>query len=89
MSNDDDSIPEEPEAEAPAIETPAPTPEIRHTAEEWADLGGYTPAMNGNRENPRFWRWAAARLRWPVGAELTEAEFVAAINDAATVEIKN
>ena len=58
-------------------------------AEEWAAQKGYLPAMNGTRENPRFWRWAAARVRWPLGFELTEVAFDAAIDEASNVEIKS
>jgi len=67
----------------------APAP--KRTAEQWAEAKGFVPLLIGTRENPSFWKWAAAKamLRWPIGAELTEAEFDAAIEAAANVEIKS
>ena len=63
----------------------------KRTVEEWAALHGDVPHMNGVRENPRFWRYAAARAlsRWPVGFEATEAEYDAALNAAANAEVKS
>lgn len=66
-------------------------PAQKRTAEQWAEAKGFTPMLIGTRENPSFWKWAAAKamLRWPIGIELTEAEFDAAIAAAANVEIKS
>jgi hypothetical protein len=75
-----------------AAEPTAPAPE-RRTAEEWAALKGHTPqfidvTFPGARAqpqqlNPKWWTYAAAKTAWPIGQELTEAEFDAAI-EAAT-----
>ena len=79
----------EPETAAPIVEVFSPPVVEVKTAEEWAALKGFTPALNGTRENPSFWKWRAASVRWPVGKELTEADFDAAIAEASNVEIKS
>ncbi len=70
----------------------------RRTAEEWARAKGFLPAFfkgpavrkahllrsSGLRENPEWWKYAAASAPWPTGKELTEAEFDAAIVAATT-----
>lgn len=52
--------------------------------EEWATEKGMLPLMNGTRENPEAFRFLAAKgLRnWPVGKEVAEAEFDAAVTEA-------
>lgn len=68
-------------------------PEIR-TAEAWAEAKGFTPHFiesaapfgggTSSAVNPQFWKFAGAKASWPVGKELTEAEFDAAIAEAET-----
>lgn len=62
------------------IETPQPASEAaeRKTAEAWAELRT-TPA----------WLFAAARAYhgWPIGQELTAAEFDAAVEATASIPI--
>lgn len=72
---------------APAESAPAP----KRTVEYWAGVKGIAEPFIGRRENPSFWKYAAARvmLKWPIGAELTESDFDAAIEAAANVEIKS
>jgi len=73
-----------------------PPPEVR-TAEAWAEAKGFLPhfvesaspfgaagAPPVRTVNPQFWKFAGAKASWPVGKELTEAEFDAAIEAAAT-----
>jgi len=75
------------------IERPA---EIR-TAEAWAEAKGFLPqffegtgpfatagAPGTRTPNPQFWKFAGAKASWPVGKEMTEAEFDAAIAQAET-----
>jgi hypothetical protein len=72
--------------------------EIR-TAEQWAEAKGMFPefvevaapfaradAPRTRQHNPQFWRFAATRAGsgWPIGKELTEAEFDAAVLAATT-----
>ena len=70
--------------------------EIR-TAEAWAEAKGFLPQMleaaapfggagapKTVTPNPQFWKFAGAKASWPVGKELTEAEFDAAIEAAGT-----
>lgn len=68
-------------AEAPP---PAPPPEV-NTAEHWAELAGLLPEIwPGGVRNQRSWWFAAAKhlRRWPEGAEMTKAEFSAAVTQA-------
>ena len=72
---------------------PAPAAEIK-TAEEWALAKGFLPEFTAPsgpsfappgaavpmQPNPRFWRFSAAKAGWPIGKELTEAEFDAAVS---------
>ncbi len=53
-----------------------------------ARLGGF--AARGLRMNPKFHLFAQARAHnaWPLGAEVTEAEFDAAVEAANTLEIR-
>ena len=81
-------------ATAPA--PPAPSaPKL--TVEAWAEAKGMlpehfvVPAAAGRlpvapRYNPRFWMFSGARAvsKWPIGAEVTEAEFDAAVEAATT-----
>lgn len=69
-----------PHAEAPAAE-PVPA---KKTAEEWAAEKKHTRAQNRAGQKPAVvpdWRFAAAKAHegWPVGKELTEAEYDAAV----------
>jgi hypothetical protein len=61
--------------EAPAPEAPAPE---RKPVEQWAAEKGTVA-----------WKFAAAQAgeRWPIGAELTEAEYTDAIERAANVRL--
>jgi len=66
--------------------------------EVWAERKGYLPQLFAapvaragtfpvaQRANPKFWMFAAARAGsgWPIGAEVTEAEFDAAVETATT-----
>lgn len=84
----------DPVSEEPQIPlTDAP----KRTAESWAEAKGMlpehfiVPASAGRfpvapRYNPEFWRFkaAAALSKWPIGAEVTEAEFDAAVVAATT-----
>jgi hypothetical protein len=68
----------------------------KQTVESWATAKGMLPEMLasgpapagtiplGSLVNSEFWRFAGARalLRWPEGAEVTEAEFDAAVEQA-------
>lgn len=68
------------------------------TVEQWAERKGFSPERQpsapapagniplGSPMNPKFWMFAGARAlsRWPQGAEVTEAEFDAAIEQATT-----
>lgn len=64
------------------------------TVEAWAEEKGMLPqlvSVNGRtRANPEFWRFAAARAlcNWPVGKELTEADFDAAITAAGNQQLR-
>lgn len=80
------------------ITYPAIRGEVR-TAEAWAEAKGMLPefipvaapfaradAPAQRQHNPSFWRFAATRagMGWPIGKELTEAEFDAAVFAATT-----
>lgn len=83
---------------APASVEPAqPPPAELCTAEQWAEAKGMLPefipvaapfapagAAPVLQHNPSFWRFAATRagMGWPIGKELTEAEFNAAVDTA-------
>lgn len=64
------------------------------TVEIWAERKGFLPQFRGttgptsvvSSHNPEFWRFAAARAvsQWPIGAEVTEAEFDDAVFKATT-----
>lgn len=75
-----------------------PAHEIR-TAEQWAEAKGMLPefieiaapfaradAPRSRQHNPQFWRYAATKAgsSWPIGKELTEAEFDAAVTAATS-----
>lgn len=92
----EDSPVTEPAAEIAAVPSAAPPPEVR-TAEAWAEAKGMLPefilvsapfaradAPRARQHNPQFWRFAATRAGsgWPIGKELTEAEFDAAVTSA-------
>lgn len=81
-----------PSGETAASDPPARA-EVR-TAEAWAEAKGLYPEFREvhapfsradatpiREHNPQFWRFAGAKAGcgWPVGKELTEAEFDAAI----------
>jgi hypothetical protein len=87
---------EEPAAAVPPFEPTPPAPE-RRTAEQWAEAAGMLPqfrpvaapfapagAAQMLDHNPSFWRFAATRagMGWPIGKELTKAEFDAAVETA-------
>jgi hypothetical protein len=93
-----EAVPEPTEAPAAAPPAPPPAPEIR-TVEEWATRKGMLPkrrpiaapfARKGAalREelNPLFLSFAQAQAQfsWPIGKELTEADFDAAVITATT-----
>lgn len=75
-----------------------PPPAPKQTVEHWAALKGFSPerlpsapapAGNiplGSPMNPKFWMFAGAKagMKWPEGAEVTEAEFDAAIQTVTT-----
>lgn len=87
----------EPQPEpAPAPEVVPSLAPVR-TAEQWAEAKGMFPhfipvaspfaradALPTLQHNPQFWRFAATRagMGWPIGKELTEAEFDAAVETA-------
>jgi hypothetical protein len=86
-------------AEAAQETTTAPAPPaIKRQVEQWAESKGMLPEFFpgppahagaiplGTRRNPEFWRYAAARglNGWVQGAEVTEAEFDAAVEQATT-----
>lgn len=69
------------------------------TAEQWAEAKGFLPEFTSSRapfaradepavrqHNPEHWRFAATKAgkAWPEGAEMTEAEFDAAVTEATT-----
>lgn len=76
----------------------------KKTHEEWAHKAGYLPqmwknpaAMRGGRLravaptcNPKHWIYAGALAhhRWPIGREMTEAEFTAAVAKAHDFTIR-
>lgn len=75
----------------------APPSTGKRTVEEWAEQKGMLPqffvvtAAAGRlpvapRHNAEFWRFAGARALsgWPIGAEVTESEFDAAVESATT-----
>lgn len=81
----------DPPATSPA---PPPPPAPIRTAEQWAEAKGMYPefiplaqpfaradAPPMMQHNPESWRYAATRAGsgWPIGKELTEAEFDAAV----------
>jgi len=73
--------------EAPAASAAAPA--MIATAEYWAEKLGYLPRIlpaGGEfvRPNPKYQDFAQAKAHgnWPEGKELTEAEFMKAIDDA-------
>lgn len=82
----------------------APDAAASKTHEEWARLEGYLPARwrnpaavrNGRLRgvaptpNPKHWIYAGALagLRWPIGKEMTLAEFRAAIAKAHDFKIR-
>lgn len=78
-------------ADVPEETTEAPAgPEVR-TAEEWAKAKGmserFLPSTNAfANPNPLFQDYAQARAHggWPIGKELTEAQFDAAVIAAKT-----
>lgn len=85
------------EAQAPTAAPAPPAPEPKLQAEQWAERKGHLPeffpvmARAGHlpvapRHNPKFWMFAGARAAsgWPIGAEVTEAEFDAAVEAATT-----
>ncbi len=74
----------------------ASAPDSR-TAEQWAEAKGMLPefvpiaapfapagSQPGLQHNPSYWRFAATRvgMGWPIGKELTEAEFDSAVETA-------
>lgn len=92
-----DSQPEAATEETTATTAAPAPPAIKLAAETWAERKGMlpqlvnVPARAGHlpvapRHNPEFWRFAAARAlsNWPIGAEVTEAEFDAAVETATT-----
>jgi hypothetical protein len=54
-------------------------PAQRRTVEEWARAKSAEP-----------WQYAAARAmrRWPIGFEMTEADFEAALHEAAHIPLR-
>lgn len=89
----DELVPSEEPAPAPP-----PPAEVR-TVEAWAEAKGMLPefipiaapfAAAGSprmlQHNPEFWRFHATRTgwTWPIGKELTEAQFDAAVLEATT-----
>jgi hypothetical protein len=77
----------------------APTSPERKTVEEWAALKGFTslvrvPDPKGRKpatmQKIPDWRFAAVKAcnRWPIGLELSEAEFDAAASAALNVAVK-
>lgn len=85
--------------EIAAAPPPDPQPPEVRTAEHWAEAKGMLPEFIETRapfaradapalrsHNPSFWRYAATRAGsgWPIGKELTEAEFDAAVTAATT-----
>jgi hypothetical protein len=56
--------------------------ENKKPAEQWAETKKHTGRA--------AWKFAAARAaeNWPVGAELTESEYDAAVNRALNVAVK-
>jgi len=75
------------ETAAPDVQAAA-APE-RNTVEFWAEKLGkrarfLAPSGEFARPNPAYQDWAQARAyhAWPEGKELTEAEFLAAIEDS-------
>jgi len=86
------------DAEAAQETTTAPAPPTtpKRQVEQWAEAKGMLPEFYpappshagaiplGTRRNPEFWRYAAARglNGWVIGAEVTEAEFDAAVEQA-------
>lgn len=80
--------------EAPAQPAPAPPAAEVRTAEAWAEAKRLFPEFIEQRHpfaradapavrshNPQFWRFHAIQvgMGWPIGKELTEAEFDAAL----------
>jgi hypothetical protein len=84
---------------AEAIAEPAPAPPApAATIETWAEKRGHLPMWQPQPSrflpkgapvpvapNPEYWKFAAAKAlrNWPVGAEVTEAEFIEAVELAA------
>jgi hypothetical protein len=67
--------------------TPAPAPV--NQVEHWATLAGFLPEVMPTKppsRNPNWWKFSAAKAlyRWPIGKEMTQAQFASAIIDAAT-----
>jgi len=63
------------------------------TVEEWARAKGHLVVLPDGKPDPRapdYWRFAAAKAgnNWPIGKELTEAQYDAAIDAAGKVEIR-
>jgi hypothetical protein len=92
-----DTTPEADAEETTETTTASAPPAPKKTVEEWALAAGMlpehfvVPAPAGHlpvapRHNPKFWMFNGARAgsRWPQGAEVTEAEFDAAIEKATT-----
>lgn len=52
--------------------------------EKLAPIAAFNAAPLGSGVNPRFWMFAAAKAgsNWPIGAEVTEQEFDAAVEKA-------
>jgi hypothetical protein len=67
----------------------------RRAVEAWAAAKGHAPtttdAKGREQHNPASWQFAAAKAneRWPLGAELTEAEYDAAIARAGAVTLNH
>ncbi len=81
--------------EAP-VPAPAPAGGPVKTVEDWATAKGMLPEFTEGRKNPRFPKAPAPQIhnpkfapfhasraanRWPIGMEMTEAEFDQAIAD--------
>ena len=81
-----------------ARKSEAPAPEVR-TAEQWAEAKGMYPefimtaapfaradAPPLRRHNPDFWKFAATKAgsSWPIGKEMTESAFDAAVTHTTT-----
>lgn len=99
VTDSPEAVPEAVSEAIPVDEVPVAAPAAAtSTVEVWARAKGMlpelvpgpTPPTKGARPrlvgNPEHWKFAAARAgeRWPEGKELTEAEFDAAVDKAAT-----